>query len=119
MLLLVHALEEHTVWQLIEICQEQAFRPSRGYTLLMEPGVYFHGGWPGQDAIASMCRLPRLAESEKTRVATFRTGSMARCQGGRFVEEEQLGVAAGRHDGPFASAEFEHANEPALDLPGA
>lgn len=51
-------------------------------------------------------------------MAAFRTGAMAGCQGRRFVQEEQLGVASWHHDPALAAPEFQHADDPPLQLPG-
>ena len=49
-------------------------------------------------------------------VAAFRAGPVPGRQRDRLVEEEQLGVAAGPHDGPPAAAELQHAHQPPADL---
>ena len=49
-------------------------------------------------------------------VAAFRAGPVPGGQRDGLVEEEQLGIAAGPHDGPSAAAELQHAHQPAADL---
>lgn len=51
--------------------------------------------------------------------AAFRAGPVARSKRSHFIEEEQLRIAARRHDGPLPSVEFGFANDPVLVTPSA
>ena len=71
----------------------------------------------GRVAGRRMGRLPGHAEGVEALPATFRTGAVPGCQGRRFVEEEQFGVVAGRHDLTLPPLELQHADDPPLQLP--
>src|SRR5262249_28294340 len=62
---------------------------------------------------------PGVAEGTVAVTATLPAGPVAGRQPGRLVQEEQLGVVAGRHDPPPPVLELQEADEPPLHLPGA
>lgn len=62
---------------------------------------------------------PRLDEAARIGTAAFKTGTVASSECGRFVKEEEFGVATGLHEFAAAALEFEQARDPALACPTA
>src|SRR5580658_1993018 len=60
---------------------------------------------------------PGVAEGIESFPPTFRTRSMSSCKSSCFVEEEEFGVMAGRHDRTLAAPKLQHAHDPPLPLP--
>jgi hypothetical protein len=61
---------------------------------------------------------PRLAEAEEILAAALRTRPVAGRQGGRLVQEEELGEPAGAQEFAPPPLELEPAGDPPPDLPG-
>src|SRR4051794_30953473 len=64
-----------------------------------------------------MGRPPRLAEGVEALPTTLCTGAVPCGQGGRFIQEEQLGVMTWLHDLALATSKLQPADDPALQLP--
>tara|TARA_R110002033_G_scaffold28551_3_gene63711 strand:- start:2494 stop:3105 length:612 start_codon:yes stop_codon:yes gene_type:complete len=60
-----------------------------------------------------------IAEGLGGVAAAFETRAMACGEGGRLVEEEELGIETGLHEGTFAALEFKLADDPLARCPVA
>ena len=86
------------------------------HSLLVQHGIQHSCGRTGWARHSRISFCPGFSKEIEAIPLAFGAGPVSGRQSGRFIEEEQLGIPAGRHDGAFSAFELKQADDPAFAL---